>query len=146
MGKNIGTIVAITLGVSLMMGVQITITSFGSTATDFFLEALGENDIIIAKMPLALNNYTDLFNVIENSGINVAAMNARVRQFITVYNEEEGQIEQRVPFVGFNFNEDEVFGDLYDENGSIYSQARLNLLLQDNSSILISNRIINDIF
>ncbi len=146
MGKNIGTIVAITLGVSLMMGVQITITSFGSTATDFFLEALGENDIIITKIPLALNNYTDLFYEIENSGINVSAMNARVRQFTTVYNEEEGQIEQRVPLVGFDFNEDEVFGDLYDENGTIYTQGRLNLLLQDNSSVLISNRIINDIF
>ena len=34
LGKNIGTLIAIGLGVSLMVGVQITITSFTSTAID----------------------------------------------------------------------------------------------------------------
>ncbi|MCK5304692.1 MAG: hypothetical protein KAJ72_05545, partial [Candidatus Heimdallarchaeota archaeon] len=38
-GKNVGTLVAIALGVSLMVGVQITITSFTTTAIDFFVEA-----------------------------------------------------------------------------------------------------------
>ena len=64
-GKNVGTLIAIALGVSLMVGVQITITSFSSTALDFFTEAIGENDIIISGLGFPIPNYEDIINTID---------------------------------------------------------------------------------
>ncbi|MCK4895904.1 MAG: hypothetical protein KAS47_03795, partial [Candidatus Heimdallarchaeota archaeon] len=79
-GKNVGTLVAIALGVSLMVGVQITITSFTTTAIDFFVEAIGENDVIISGLGFPITDYESIIEQIDDSTIEYAAINVRVTQ------------------------------------------------------------------
>ncbi|MCG3223565.1 MAG: hypothetical protein H7647_03795, partial [Candidatus Heimdallarchaeota archaeon] len=114
-GKNVGTLVAIALGVSLMVGVQITITSFSTTAIDFFVEAIGENDIIISGLGFPITDYESIIEQIDDSTIEYAAINARVTQDVAAYNLESGILEKGVSFTGVELNEDPVFGKFYDE-------------------------------
>ena len=119
LGKNIGTLIAIALGVSLMVGVQITITSFTSTAVDFFVDAIGENDIVISGFGLPITDYESIIDTIDNSVVDYAAINARISQNVAVYNLESGDLEKRVSFTGVELNEDPVFGKFYDERRKI---------------------------
>ncbi len=136
-GKNVGTLVAIALGVSLMVGVQITITSFSTTAIDFFVEAIGENDIIISGLGFPITDYESIIEQIDDSTIEYAAINARVTQDVAAYNLESGILEKGVSFTGVELNEDPVFGKFYDEEGKEINRVQLMNLFENESHVLI---------
>ncbi len=136
-GKNVGTLVAIALGVSLMVGVQITITSFSTTAIDFFVEAIGENDIIISGLGFPITNYESIIEQIDNSTIEYEAINVRVTQDVAEYNLESGILEKGVSFTGVELNEDPVFGNFYDEDGIKINLIRLMSYFENESHVLV---------
>lgn len=135
-GKNVGTLIAIGLAVSLMVGVQITITSFATEALDFFVDVIGENDVIISSFTYPINTTTTI-PVIENSGIDYAAFNIRITQQVALYNLEYGSLEKGVSFVGFELDEDPIFDNLYDQNGTTYRRSKLGDLFKNESHVLI---------
>ena len=137
LGKNIGTLIAISLGVSLMVGVQITITSFSTEALEFFVDAIGENDIIISGLGFPIQNYEGIINEIKTSDINYAAINARVSQDVAVYNLETGDLEKGVSFTGVELNEDSIFGKFYNENSTEISQIQLIDYFSNVSHVLL---------
>ncbi len=145
LGKNIGTLIAISLGVSLMVGVQITITSFTAEALDFFVDAIGENDIIISGFALPIQNYTNIMDEIEQSNITIAAMNARVTQDVAVYNLETGDLEKGINFVGIELNEDPVFGNFYDENNTEITQSELQNYFLNETQVLLGASLQEDL-
>ncbi|MHA1551803.1 MAG: ABC transporter permease [Candidatus Heimdallarchaeaceae archaeon] len=136
-GKNVGTLIAIALGVSLMVGVQITITSFSTTAIDFFVEAIGENDIIISGLGFPITDYESIIETIDDSTIEYAAINVRVTQDVAAYNLESGILEKGVSFTGVELNEDSVFGKFYDENGTEINRIQLNNIFENESRVLV---------
>ncbi len=136
-GKNVGTLVAIALGVSLMVGVQITITSFSTTAIDFFVEAIGENDIIISGLGFPITDYESIIEQIDNSTIDYAAINVRVTQDVAAYNLESGILEKGVSFTGIELNEDPVFGKFYDEDGTEINRLQLMNIFENESHVLV---------
>ncbi|MHA1406789.1 MAG: ABC transporter permease, partial [Candidatus Heimdallarchaeaceae archaeon] len=144
-GKNMGTLIAISLGVSLMVGVQITITSFATEATNYFVEAIGEYDIVISGFGLPISNYQDIINKIENSSIHVAAITARISQDVATYNLESGLLEKGVNFVGIDLNENPVFGSFYDLNGTKYEINTLETLLSNKTHILAGEDLLNSL-
>ena len=141
LGKNIGTLIAIALGVSLMVGVQITITSFTTTAIDFFTDAIGENDIVISGFGLPINDYETIFDTIESSDIEIAAINARISQTVAVYNLESGELEKDVTFTGVDIREDPVFGNFYDENGTKMRRLDLISYFENESHVLMGSEL-----
>lgn len=145
LGKNIGTLIAIALGVSLMVGVQITITSFTATAVDFFTDAIGENDIIISGFGLPITDYESIIDTIDNSGIEYAAINARISQDVAVYNLESGDLEKGVSLTGVELNEDPVFGKFYDENGTEMRRLDLIKLFSNESHVLLGPDLKDDL-
>ncbi len=140
-GKNLGTIIGIALSVSLMVGVQITITSFASESLSYFTDAIGENDITINNFGFPISNYQSIVEKINDSGINYAAINIRVRQQVAVYNLEKGYLKKHISFVGFELNESSVFGYFYDLNGTIYTKNRLEQIFSSNNSLLIEKSL-----
>ncbi len=136
-GKNVGTLVAIALGVSLMVGVQITITSFSTTALDFFVEAIGENDIIISGLGFPITDYESIIEQIDNSTIEYAAINVRITQDVAAYNLESGILEKGVSFTGVELNEDSVFGKFYDENKTEINRLQLMNVFENESHVLV---------
>ncbi len=145
LGKNIGTLIAISLGVSLMVGVQITITSFTAEALDFFVDAIGENDIIISGFGLPIENYTGIIDEINNSDIEVAGINARVTQDVAAYNLETGNLEKGVSLIGIELDEDPLFGKFYHENETEISQATLSNYFSNESHVLLGTDVQEDL-
>ncbi|MHA1199809.1 MAG: ABC transporter permease [Candidatus Heimdallarchaeaceae archaeon] len=141
LGKNIGTLIAISLGVSLMVGVQITITSFSTEALSFFADAIGENDIIISGFGFPIQDYEGIIDQINASDIEFAAINARATQDVAVYNLETGDLEKGVSFVGVELDEDPVFGNFYHENGTEISQAQLSNYFSNESHVLLGTEL-----
>ncbi|MHA2308940.1 MAG: hypothetical protein ACXABJ_06665 [Candidatus Heimdallarchaeaceae archaeon] len=135
-GKNVGTLIAIGLAVSLMVGVQITITSFATEALDFFVDAIGENDIIITGFTYPINTTTTI-PMIESSSIDYAALSIRITQTVALYNLEYGSLEKGVSFIGFELDEDPVFDNLYNQNGTIYRRSKLGDLFVDESQRIL---------
>ncbi|MHA1815209.1 MAG: ABC transporter permease, partial [Candidatus Heimdallarchaeaceae archaeon] len=140
-GKNVGTLVAIALGVSLMVGVQITITSFTTTAIDFFVEAIGENDIIVSGLGFPITDYKDIIEKIDNSTIEYAAINVRVTQDVAAYNLESGILEKGVSFTGVELSEDRTFGKFYDENDTEINRLQLMDIFENESHVLVGHRL-----
>ncbi|MBY9000472.1 MAG: FtsX-like permease family protein [Candidatus Heimdallarchaeota archaeon] len=136
-GKNVGTLVAIALGVSLMVGVQITITSFSTTAIDFFVEAIGENDILISGLGFPITDYESIIETIDDSSIDYAALNVRVTQDVAAYNLESGILEKGISFTGIELNEDPIFGKFYDENSTEINRLDLMNYFQNKSHVLV---------
>ncbi len=145
LGKNIGTLIAISLGVSLMVGVQITITSFTEEALDFFVEAIGENDIIISGFGFPIENYSAIIDQINSSEIEFAAINARVMQEVAVYNLETGDLEKGINVVGVELDEDPVFGKFYYENETEISQSQLTNYFTNESHVLLGSELQEDL-
>ncbi|MCK5409930.1 MAG: FtsX-like permease family protein, partial [Candidatus Heimdallarchaeota archaeon] len=117
--------------------VQITITSFSTTAIDFFVEAIGENDIIISGLGFPITDYESIIEQIDNSTIEYAAINARVTQDVAAYNLESGILEKGVSFTGFELNEDPVFGRFYDEDGTEINRLQLMNIFENESHVLV---------
>ncbi len=145
LGKNIGTLIAISLGVSLMVGVQITITSFATEAIDFFVEAIGENDIIITGFSFPISNYQNIVDKIDSSPINYTALNIRISQSVAIYNLESGELEKGVSYTGIELDEDPVFGSFYDTNGSKITQSELSNIFSNETNIMISENFAEEL-
>ncbi|MCE7740849.1 MAG: FtsX-like permease family protein [Candidatus Heimdallarchaeota archaeon] len=145
LGKNIGTLIAISLGVSLMVGVQITITSFSTEALKFFADAIGENDIIISGFGFPIQDYEGIIDQIYASDIEFAAINARVTQDVAVYNLETGDLEKGVSFVGVELDEDPVFGQFHFENETKISQVQLSDIFSNESHVLLGSDLQEDL-
>ncbi|MHA1687524.1 MAG: ABC transporter permease [Candidatus Heimdallarchaeaceae archaeon] len=140
-GKNTGTLIVIALGVTLMAGVQITLTSFTTQAVDYFVGTLGETDIIMNNLTLPIDNYPQIVQTIDESNITYAAITGRIVQRLTAYNFDNGQIERNVNLVGIDVNESTVFKKLYDENLTEYTEERFKALMNNNQSVLISQKL-----
>ena len=145
LGKNIGTLIAISLGVSLMVGVQITITSFTNEALGLFVEAIGENDIIISGFGSPLSNYTGIIDTIEQSDIEIAGINARITQSVAAYNLETGNLERGVSLVGFELDEDPMWGKFYDINETEIPQVQLENYFLNESHVLLGADLQEDL-
>lgn len=144
-GKNVGTMIGIALSVSLMLGVQITITSFSTKALGFFTEAIGENDIIIQNFGFPIENYQEIIEKIDNSSIPYAAINWRVSQDVAVYNLEKGYLEKGVSFIGVELDEDQTFGRFYHPDSETeYSKEELEQIFADNTSVLVGKYLFDD--
>ncbi len=137
LGKNIGTLIGIALSVSLMVGVQITINSFADEAVGYFVESIGEKDIVISGTNYPINNYTNVIENIEQSDLEYAGLNVRVTQNVAVYNLKTGDLRKRVNFNGIKPDENPLFGYFYDENGTKFTPEVFSNLLVNNRSVLV---------
>lgn len=139
--KNISAILAITLGVTLMVGIQITTDTLENSFLTGLLLSEGEVDIRVAN---ATGNYLPM-EVSEN----ISNFVSEAEGYITSELTSQGavmvgsQFEDSVQFAGVPFEYPEVFGDFYDWPTG--EEMNITDYLTNNMSILISGNLAEDL-
>lgn len=139
--KNISAILAIALGVTLMVGIQITTDTLENTFLTGLLLSEGEVDIRVGN---ATGNYLSM-EVPDNISKYVSDAEGYVMSELT----SQGavmvgpQFEDSVQFAGVPFEYPEVFGDFY--NWTTGEEMNIADYLTDNMSVLIASNLAEDL-
>jgi ABC-type antimicrobial peptide transport system permease subunit len=134
--QNIAVILGIALGVSLFVGVQVGSDSLGAGLDELTIHAIGERDaqigpsftpfiltqdIIEQEFSPILLNRTPLFESLQSTDVYdeyIAGMTERLVLTSTVLQPETGSIEVGQRLTGIDIEQDIVFGELFNQNGS----------------------------
>ncbi|MFW9777749.1 MAG: ABC transporter permease [Candidatus Heimdallarchaeota archaeon] len=137
--KNISAILAITLGVTLMVGIQITTDTLENSFLTGLLLDEGEVDIRVGN---ATGNYLAI-EVQDN--ISELVPDGKIMPELTSRGPvmAGSQFEDSVQFAGIPSQYPEIFGDFYDW----FTQEKMNIsdYLTDNKSVLLSSNLAEDL-
>ncbi len=143
--KNIYAILGIALGVSLLLGVQVSVDSVEQSWLDGSIYSIGKRHIQVfgtASPVFPEFLYTTyLENSLVNSSSHIKSVTARLSWKGTLLNDATGDIEVAVPFMGVNPLE-KGFGEYY--NASNLDQVLSLSQLQSNELYLgedLANRL-----
>jgi len=135
--KNLYAILGIALGVSLLLGVQVSVDSVEQSWLDGSIYSIGKRHVQVfgtASLVLPEIFYTTyLENTLETSSAHVQSVTARLSWKGTLINDATGDIEVGVPFMGVNPSE-QGFGEYY--NASNLDQVLPLNQLQSNELYL----------
>ncbi len=129
--RNTYAILGITLGVSLLLGVQVSMASSEEGWKSMFLRSLGdiEAELIPVVEPFVNESMAwNLRTVALEEDIGIEGITGRLQLSATAFNSKAGRIELSIPFEGVPQNET-GFGDFIDISGQ-----KINLGL--NSSLV----------
>jgi ABC-type antimicrobial peptide transport system permease subunit len=134
--KNLSAILAVTLGVSLLVGIQITTDTLGNTFLTGLLQSEGEVDIRVVNA--TAGGYLKAEDREMISALVPAAIGIMPELSIQLPMMVGAQFDPSVKAAGIPRDFSEVFGSFYDWK----SGERIDVggLLTDNSSILLSSR------
>ena len=128
--KNTFIILGIAFGVSLLLGIQITIDSVDKSWETNSLYGLGDRHVqIVNTIQPYINEtwYHSISNIILNSNPSIEGVTTRLVSTSTITNSNTGNIEISVPVVGIAPEEKE-FGQLKEKNsGTILSIDSLQI-------------------
>ena len=134
--KNLSAILAVTLGVSLLVGIQITTDTLGNAFLTGLLQSEGEVDIRVVNA--TAGGYLKSADqekiealVPEAIGI-MPELSTRLPMMVA------SQFDPSVRTAGIRSNFSEVFGSFYDWNSA--EKINISKYLIDNSSVLLSSR------
>ncbi|MFX1512434.1 MAG: ABC transporter permease [Promethearchaeota archaeon] len=116
--KNFFAILGITLGVTLLAGVQISVDSLEVEWKNMSLHAGGEREIHITGITNPFFNDSIVDKLKDAQIDHVDGITGRISLKSTVFWEEEGTIETGVVFEGVDPGEADVFGEYETKNGS----------------------------
>ncbi|MFX0171897.1 MAG: ABC transporter permease, partial [Candidatus Hodarchaeota archaeon] len=138
--KNISAILAITLGVTLMVGIQITTDTLKNSFLTGLLLSEGEIDLRVGN---ATGNYLPI-EIQENISSLVPEAKGVMPELTSKGAVMVGsQFEDSVQFAGVPLKYPEVFGDFY--NWETGEEMNITSYLTDNTSVLIASNLAEDL-
>ncbi|MFW9916999.1 MAG: ABC transporter permease, partial [Candidatus Thorarchaeota archaeon] len=124
--RNLYAICGIALGVSLLLGVQISTQSMGYGLENLMLRSLGEYEAELVPIKSPFVNDTVVQELQQADIKGVEAITGRLVLSATAFEEEKGRLELAVPIVGVPTNET-GFGDyLSKDDGEVISLEQGN--------------------
>ena len=133
--KNLSAILAVTLGVTLLVGIQITTDTLENAFLTSLLQSEGEVDVQITNS--TSGGYLKAADQESISDLVPEAVGIMPELTMQIPALVESQFDPSMNVAGIPLDYPEAFGEFYDwETGSIMD---LNTLLIDNSSILLSS-------
>lgn len=121
--KNIFAILAITVGVSLLIGVTVARDSMKGGFIIWMTNSLGERDASITYSLGFFNDSisTNFGKLIESNDIDeIEGISSELILSVTAFNERTGQINPRTPIYGVDPDDDpDIFGKLISNNGDV---------------------------
>lgn len=134
--KNLSAILAVTLGVSLLVGIQITTDTLGNAFLTSLLQSEGEVDIRVLNA--AIGGYLKADDQEKISALVHAAVGIMPELSTQLPMMVGSQFDPSVKIVGIPSNFPEAFGSFYDWKTG--AKMDISTVLTDNSSILLSSR------
>jgi len=133
--KNLSAILAVTLGVTLLVGIQITTDTLENAFLTSLLQSEGEVDLQIANSTsggyLKVADQELIGDLIPEAVGIMPELSTQIPALVA------SQFDPKISAIGIPSNYPNVFGDFYDWKTG--SQLDLNALLSNNSSILLSS-------
>jgi ABC-type antimicrobial peptide transport system permease subunit len=133
--KNLSAILAVTLGVTLLVGIQITTDTLQNSFLTSLLQREGEVDFQVANATggayLRASDQKAISNLVPEAVGIMPELSSQIPALI------DSQFNPKTEAVGIPTNYPEAFGVFY--NWKTENQMNLTPLLTDNSSILLSS-------
>ena len=133
--KNLSAILAVTLGVTLLVGIQITTDTLENAFLTSLLQSEGEVDLQITNSTsggyLKAADQKLIGDIIPEAVGIMPELSTQIPALVA------SQFDPKISAIGIPSNYPNVFGDFYDWKTG--SQLDLNALLSNNSSILLSS-------
>jgi ABC-type antimicrobial peptide transport system permease subunit len=134
--KNLSAILAVTLGVSLLVGIQITTDTLGNAFLTTLLQSEGEVDIRVLNG--TAGSYLQAEDQDEIRALVPAAVGIMPELTIQLPMMVGAQFDPSVRVAGIPSDFPEAFGSFYDSESG--ERIDIGRVLTDNSSILLSSR------
>jgi len=133
--KNLSVILAVALGVTLLVGIQITTDTLENTFLTSLLQGEGEVDIRILNSTsgsyLSATELESIEDLVPDSAGIMSELSTQIPALV------ESQFDPKMAAEGISANYSDVFGTFYDwKTGNLLD---LDTLLVDNRSILMSS-------
>ncbi len=133
--KNLSVILAVALGVTLLVGIQITTDTLENTFLTSLLQGEGEVDIRILNSTsgsyLSATELESIEDLVPDSAGIMSELSTQIPALV------ESQFDPKMAAEGISANYSDVFGTFYDwKTGNLLD---LDSLLVDNRSILMSS-------
>jgi ABC-type antimicrobial peptide transport system permease subunit len=133
--KNLSAILAVTLGVTLLVGIQITTATLENAFLTSILQSEGEVDLKITNS--TSGGYLKAADQEPISDLTPEAVGIMPELSAQIPALMESQFDPKMSAAGIATDYPDAFGDFYDWKTG--SKLDLNTLLTDNSSILLSS-------
>ncbi len=134
--KNLSAILAVTLGVTLLVGIQITTATLDNAFLASISQTQGEVDVKISNA--TLGGYLKIEDQTLISGLAPEAVGIMPELTAQIPALVESQFDSKMSAAGVPIDYSEVFGSFYDWKTG--SKMDLNSLLDGNTSILLSSK------
>ncbi len=134
--KNLSAILAVTLGVTLLVGIQITTATLDNAFLSSLSQSQGEVDVQISNS--TLGGYLKIEDQTLISGLAPDAAGILPELTTQIPALVESQFDPKMEAAGIPTNYPEVFGDFYDWKTG--NKLDLNSVLDSNTSILLSSK------
>ena len=133
--KNMGTILAVALGVTLLIGVQVGSVALEQTLADNWYRTIDENDLAVYDIssPIFPANVTQLIEDANLAGLEL--ITERLDLPSVFYFEKDGQLVKNVDLQGLVPEHQDQLGGFYSVSGEKLDAS----LLEQNNSIFINN-------
>ncbi len=134
--KNLSAILAVTLGVSLLVGIQITTDTLGNAFLTSLLQNEGEVDIRVSNATaggyLRAADQEKIKALVPDAIGIMPELSTRLPMMVS------SQFDPSVPTAGIPSNYPETFGTFYDWQSG--EKIDISTIFTDNSSVLLSSR------
>jgi len=133
--KNLSAILAVTLGVSLLVGIQITTDTLGNAFVTSLLQGEGEVDLRVMNSTqggnLGVADQESIRNLVPDAVGVMPELSTQIPALVY------SQFDPTIEAAGVPLDYPEAFGKFYDWKTG--EQMDINILLDDNKSILLSS-------
>jgi len=138
--KNLGTVLAIALGVTLLIGVQVGSIALEQTLADNWYGTVGDTDLAVYNLqnPLFPANLSDTIQNTANLQ-NVNFISERLDLSLTFYFEKDGLLQKDVEVQGLQPQHIDDLGGFYTTDGSQLSAT----ILDTPNTVLINEYLAN---
>ena len=134
--KNLSAILAVTLGVTLLVGIQITTDTLQNSFLTSLLQSQGEVDLQIANVTsgayLKASDQATISSLLPDALGVMPELSTQIPALV------ESQFDPKMPTAGIPIDYPEAFGTFYDWKTG--NQMNPSALLTDNTSILLSSK------
>ena len=133
--KNLSAVLAVTLGVTLLVGIQITTDTLGNSFLTSLLQSEGEVDLRVMNSTgggyLGAADQETIKNLVPDAVGVMPELSTQIPALV------HSQFDPKMEATGIPSDYPEPFGKFYDwKNGE---QIDINILLDDNKSVILSS-------
>jgi len=134
--KNLSAILAVTLGVTLLVGIQITTDTLQNSFLTSLLQSQGEVDLQIANVTsgayLKASDQKAIINLVPDALGVMPELSTQLPALV------DSQFDPKMPSAGIPVDYPKAFGTFYEWKTE--NQMNLSALLTDNTTILLSSK------